>query len=80
MAGSRYICSFTFTAAFPLRRVARSVALGGLEIRHAQQQSQIVLLTAHRDGTKQCRRFTHAAWSLSTSEGLSRERIPQDVP
>ena len=66
--------------AVPLRKVARSATLGGLEIPHAQQQSLIVLLTAQRDGTNQGRRFTHAAWSLSTSKLLSLERIPQDLP
>ena len=42
----------SFHTAFPLGRVARAVALGGLEIPHDQQQSQVVLLASHQDGTR----------------------------
>ena len=44
--------------------MARVAALGGLEIPHDQQQSQIVLLASHQDRTKQGQRWSHSTWSL----------------
>ena len=37
---------------------------GGLQIPHGQQQSQIVLLAPHQNGTKQGRKCNHSTWSL----------------
>jgi len=51
--------------AFPLRRIAGAAALGGLEILHDQQQSEIVLLAPNQNGTKQGRRCS--CWSVSHS-------------
>jgi len=42
-----------FVPAFPFSRFAGAAALGGLEIPHDQQQSQIVLLDPHQDSTEQ---------------------------
>ena len=53
-----------FHAAFSLGRVARAAAVGGPGIPRDQQQSQIVLLAPHQDGTKQGRRCSHVTWSL----------------
>ena len=53
-----------FVPAFPFGRAVGAAALGGSEIPHDQQQSQIVLLAPHRDGTKQGRRCNRATWSL----------------
>ena len=58
------IHSLVFVPAFPLRRVVWSAALGEPKIPHDQQQSQIVLLAPHQDGTKQGLRRSHATWSL----------------
>jgi len=55
-----HIHSFIFVSAFPLERVAGAAALGGPEIPHDQQQSHIVMLAPHQDGTKQGRRCSHA--------------------
>ena len=73
--------------AFPLRRVVGAAALGGPEIPHDQQQSQIVLLAPHQAGTKQYRRCSHATrssdclWAASRGcrlqpEGLSSPFVP----
>jgi len=37
--------------------------LGGLEISHGQQQSQVVMLAPHQGGTKQGRRCSHSIQS-----------------
>ena len=58
------IHSFIFTPAFPLRSVAGAVGQGGLEIPLGQQQSLIVLLASHQDGTKKGRRCNHTTRSL----------------
>jgi len=50
--------------AFPLRRVAGPAAVAGLKIPHSQQQSQVVVLAPHQDGTEQGRRYNHSTWSL----------------
>jgi len=50
--------------AFLLGRVVWAAALGGLEISRGQQQSLIVLLAPHQDGTKQGPGCSHSAWSL----------------
>ena len=39
--------------AFPLGKVARAAALGGLAMSHGQQQFQMVLLALHHDETQQ---------------------------
>ena len=49
-----------FVPAFPLGRVAAVAALGGLEIPHGQQQSQVVPPNPHHDGTKQDRSCSHS--------------------
>ena len=69
-----------FHAVFPLGRVARTTALGGLGISHGQEQFQLVLLAPHQDGTKQGHRCSHSTWSLTTSGLLSCEFSQQDVP
>jgi len=56
--------SFIFVPTYPLERVAGAASLGGLEIPHDQQQSQIVLFIPHQDGTKQGWRCSHSTWSL----------------
>ena len=56
--------SFIFLPTFPLERVAEAVDQGGLEIPQGQQQSQIVLLAQHQEGTKQGRKCYHSTWSL----------------
>jgi len=48
---------------FPLGRVARAAALGGLALPQGQQ-SLIVLLAAHQDGTKQGPKCSHDTKSL----------------
>ena len=51
-----------FIRAFVMGRMVGAAAPGGLEIPHGFQQSQIVLLAAHQDGTKEgrrCRRFIY---------------------
>ena len=55
----------SIVTAFLFARVAREAALGGHEIPHGQQQSQIVLLAPHQDGTKQGQRCSHSTWSLN---------------
>ena len=54
---------YIFLPTFPLGRVEEAAALWGLEIPHEQQQSQIVLLAQHQDGTQQSRRCNHSTWS-----------------
>jgi len=44
--------------------VAAAAAPRGPEIPHDQQQSQMVLLAPHQDGTKKGRRCSYATWSL----------------
>jgi len=53
-----------FVPTFPFSRVAGAAA-PGLEIPHVQQQSQIVLLAPHQDGTKKSQRCIHSTWSLN---------------
>jgi len=53
-----------FIPASPVGSVAGSASLGGLENTHCQQQSQLTLLSPHRDGTKQGRRCNHSTLSL----------------
>jgi len=65
-----------FMPAFPLRRVTRATALGGLEIPHGQQQFQIVLLGPHQDETKQGLRWPTTSGPLSrgfSQQGLLRQ-------
>ena len=56
--------SLLVISAFPLWKVVAQAALGGHEICHDQQQSQIVLLAPHQDWTKQGRRCSHCTWPL----------------
>ena len=48
----------------PLGRVAGAAALGGLEILHDQQQSEIVQLAQHQHGTKQGQQCNQSTWSV----------------
>jgi len=59
--------SYIFISTFALRCVAGAVALGGLEITHDFQQSLIVLLPPHQNGTKQGRGWNDATCPLPTS-------------
>jgi len=52
--------SFIFMSSFPLGRVAGATSTGELRMPHGQQQSQIVGLAPHQDGTKQGQRCSHA--------------------
>ena len=58
-----FICSFSCPL-FLWGESRGAAALGGPEIPRDQQQSQIVLLAPHQDGTKQGWRCSHATWSL----------------
>jgi len=61
--------------AFTAGRVAGAVAPGVLEISYGFQQSQIVMLASHQDGTKQDGRCNHATWSSGPlSRGCSQGR------
>jgi len=62
-----HIYSFIFTPTFPLGRVEGIADLGGLEIPHCFQKSQVALLAAHQHGTKQGLKCSHATWSLVNS-------------
>jgi len=53
-------CIHSFSYPFSLSEESRAAALG-LEIPHDQQQSLIVLLAPHQDGTKQGRRCNYVA-------------------
>ena len=55
---------------FLLGGIAGAAALGGPEIPHDQQQSQIVLLAPHQDRTRQGWRCTHAPSSLNKLQAL----------
>jgi len=50
-----YSCFYSFIVmpAFPLRRVAGAAATRGLEVPRSFQQSLIVLLAPHQDGTNE---------------------------
>jgi len=52
--------SFIIMPVFNLGKVAGAVDLGGLDIPRGLQQSQIVLLAPHQNGTKQGRRCSHS--------------------
>ena len=75
--------SFIFIPSFPHRWVAGIATLGSLKIRHNFQQSLIVLLTPHQDGTKQGQRCSDAIWNpgpWSTSGSLSLVCSQQNLP
>jgi len=62
---ARFVGAFIhFRARVSSRGGCGSAALGELGIPHGQQQSQIVLLASHQDGTKQGRRCSQPTWSL----------------
>jgi len=72
---------YSFFPAFPLVMVAGVAALGGLEIPHGQQQSQIVLSGfTPQHGTKQNGDLFTPPGSWTTSGPLSHERSQQDMP
>ena len=72
--------SFIFMPAFPIRRVVGAAARRGLGIPHGQQQSQIILLTPHQDGTKQGRRLVTPPGPWTTSGPPFRGFSQQDLP
>jgi len=55
--------TFIFMPDFSLGRTG-AAASEGLEILDGFQQSEIVLLASHQDGTKQDRRCNNSTWSL----------------
>jgi len=75
-----YFLSFIFLPTFPLGRVAGAAALGRLEIPHDQEQSQIILLAQHQNGTKQGRRCYHSTWSLGEHLAAFPWFSQQDLP
>jgi len=67
--------SFVHFHAYFASGLGRGSSSLGLKIPHDQQQSQIVLLAPHQDGTKQGRRCSHSTWSF----GRPVDRFPVGV-
>jgi len=66
------IDSLIFVPAFPLWRVSGAAAPRGPATPHDQQQSHIVLLAPHQDGTMKVGICNCASWSLDKLWPLSR--------